>query len=59
MQDRQGVKWADQKCTGCSFYLKRDKDNKVKGMSVGGCSMPFAAGKVVADAGWCVTWAKK
>jgi hypothetical protein len=57
--DRQGVKWVDQKCVGCSFYQKRDKDNTVAGMAVGGCAMPFATGKVVADAGWCMTWAKK
>lgn len=57
--DRQGVKWADQKCKGCSFYQKREKDNKVNGMMVGGCAMPFAAGKVIADEGWCMTWAKK
>ena len=57
--DRQGVKWADQNCKNCSFYQKRDKDNKASGMTVGGCAMPFAAGKVVAENGWCMTWAKK
>ena len=59
MKDTQGVKWADQKCEGCSFYEKRDKDNKVGARSVGGCKMPFATGKVVASTGWCTTWAKK
>ena len=57
--ERSGVKWDDQKCTNCSFYQKRDKDNKIGAMAVGGCSMPFASGKVIADAGWCMTWAKK
>ena len=59
MTERAGVKWTDQKCTNCSFYQKHDKDNKVGALAVGGCTMPFAAGKVVADAGWCMTWAKK
>ena len=57
--DRQGVKWADQKCLNCNFYQVRAKDNKIGAMTVGGCTMPFAAGKVVAEAGWCNTWAKK
>lgn len=57
--ERSGVKWLDQKCTNCNFYQERKKDNKVGSIAVGGCGMPFAAGKVVANDGWCITWAKK
>jgi hypothetical protein len=56
--DRQGVKWVDQKCKGCSFFVSNG-DKKVNGMITGGCSMPFAKDKLVAAEGWCSTWAKK
>ena len=56
--ERAGVKWADQKCSGCAFYDKT-KEVSVGGVKAGPCSMPFAAGKVVAQSGWCSSWAKK
>lgn len=56
--ERSGVKWADQKCSGCAFYDKT-KEVSVGGVKAAPCSMPFAAGKVVAQAGWCSSWAKK
>lgn len=56
--DRQGVKWADQKCKGCSFFVANG-DKKVGGFTTGGCTMPFAKDKLVAADGWCATWAKK
>jgi hypothetical protein len=56
--ERAGVKWADQKCLGCAFYDKT-KEVSVGGVKAGPCSMPFAAGKVVAQGGWCSSWAKK
>lgn len=56
--DRAGVKFKDQKCTGCAFYLK-DKETKVGGKTAAPCQMPFANGKVVAAEGWCSSWAKK
>lgn len=52
--DRQGVKWADQKCSGCSFYAAAGKKD---GKEVGACSV-LAKNLVVAN-GWCTTWAKK
>ncbi len=56
--ERAGVKWADQKCSGCAFYDKT-KEVSVGGVKAAPCSMPFAAGKVVAQTGWCSSWAKK
>lgn len=56
--ERTGVKFKDQKCVGCAFYLK-DKEVKVGNIKAGPCQMPFAAGKVVAADGWCSSWAKK
>lgn len=56
--ERNGVKWADQTCLNCAFYDKT-KEVTVGGVKAGPCLMPFAAGKVVAQAGWCSTWAKK
>ena len=56
--ERTGVKWVDQKCSGCAFYDSK-KEVSVGGIKAGPCSMPFAAGKVVVGAGWCSTWAKK
>lgn len=56
--DRQGVKWIDQKCHACNFFVANG-DKKVGGMTTGGCSMPFAKDKLVSADGWCSTWAKK
>lgn len=56
--DRSGVKFKDQKCKGCAFYLA-DKEATVDGKKAAPCQMPFAAGKVVAAEGWCSSWAKK
>jgi hypothetical protein len=56
--ERTGVKWADQNCSNCAFYDKT-KEVSVGGVKAGPCSMPFAAGKVVHQTGWCTTWAKK
>jgi High potential iron-sulfur protein len=56
--ERSGVKWVDQKCSGCAFYDKT-KEVSVGGVKAAPCSMPFAAGKVVAQNGWCSSWAKK
>lgn len=56
--DRNGVKFKDQHCMNCSFYEKA-KESTVAGKKVAPCQMPFASGKVVAEKGWCTTWAKK
>lgn len=56
--DRGGVKFKDQHCVGCAFYEKA-KETTLDGKKVAPCQMPFAAGKVVAEKGWCTTWAKK
>lgn len=56
--DRAGVKFADQKCSNCAFYLK-DKETTVAGKKASGCQMPFATNKAVAAEGWCTSWAKK
>lgn len=56
--ERNGTKWADQKCSNCAFY-DATKEVSVGGVKAAPCAMPFAAGKVVAQAGWCTTWAKK
>lgn len=56
--ERMGVKFKDQKCSGCIFYVK-DKETTVSGKKAAPCQMPFAAGKVVAEKGWCSSWAKK
>ena len=56
--DRAGIKFKDQKCYACAFYMK-DKEATVNGKKAGGCQMPFAAGKLVTADGWCSSWAKK
>jgi hypothetical protein len=56
--ERAGVKWLDQKCLNCAFYDKT-KEVSVGGVKAGPCAMPFAAGKVVTQTGWCSSWAKK
>jgi hypothetical protein len=56
--ERSGVKWTDQKCSNCAFY-DATKPLIVGGVKAAPCSMPFAAGKVVAQDAWCTTWAKK
>lgn len=56
--ERNGVKFEKQQCTGCSFY-DASKAATVGGRKAGGCQMPFAAGKLVSNSGWCTTWAKK
>jgi len=56
--ERTGVKFKDQKCKGCAFYVK-DKEAKVSGKTAAPCQMPFATGKAVAAEGWCTSWAKR
>ena len=56
--DRAGVKFKDQTCKNCAFYVK-DKEANVGGKKAGPCQMPFAVGKFVAAEGWCSSWAKK
>lgn len=56
--ERSGVKFKDQNCNGCAFYQK-EKEAMTSGKKSAPCQMPFAAGKVVASAGWCSSWAKK
>lgn len=56
--DRAGVKHKDQKCNNCVFYVP-GQETTVDGKKAAPCQMPFAAGKVVAAAGWCSSWAKK
>lgn len=56
--ERNGVKFKDQHCNGCSFYEKA-KETTIGGKKAAPCQMPFASGKCVAEKGWCSTWAKK
>ncbi|MBY0555018.1 high-potential iron-sulfur protein [bacterium] len=56
--ERTGVKFKDQHCKSCVFYLK-DKETTVSGKKAAPCQMPFATGKAVAAEGWCTSWAKK
>lgn len=56
--ERSAVAFKDQRCVTCSFYQK-DKETKVGGKTAAPCQMPFATGKVVAERGWCTSWAKK
>ncbi len=56
--ERQGVKFKDQKCSGCALYQK-ETETTVGGKKAGKCLAPFATGKYVAADGWCSTWAKK
>ena len=54
--ERNGIKWANQKCHNCNFYQK-DKEGKASGKTAAPCQL--LAGKAVASEGWCTTWAKK
>ena len=56
--ERSGVKFQNQLCKGCAFYTL-DKETTVAGKKAAPCQMPFAAGKSVAAAGWCSSWAKR
>ena len=56
--ERNGMKFEAQNCKNCIFYVG-DKEITVAGKKAAPCQIPFAAGKVVAAAGWCTTWAKK
>lgn len=56
--DRSGVKFKDQHCVGCAFYEKA-KETTAGGKKAAPCQMPFASGKLVAEKGWCTTWAKR
>jgi hypothetical protein len=58
MTERSGVKFQDQKCKSCAFYVA-DKEVTASGKKAAPCQLPFATGKVVAADGWCSTWAKK
>ena len=52
--DRNGVKFADQKCSNCAIYTK---DASGKG---GKCAL-FSSppGLLVKDNSWCASWSKK
>jgi len=52
--DRQGVKFADQKCANCILYSKHGIQG---GVEVGKCQI--FANQVVKATGWCTSWAKK
>ncbi|MBC7754168.1 MAG: high-potential iron-sulfur protein [Moraxellaceae bacterium] len=54
--ERSGVKWTDQKCQGCNFYVK-EKEGKASGKTAAPCQL--LANKAVAATGWCSSWAKK
>lgn len=56
--ERNGVKFKEQKCSGCTFY-SADKEATVEGKKAAPCQLPFAGGKAVVAAGWCTTWAKR
>ena len=56
--ERTGVKFKDQSCKACAFYVK-DKETTVGGKKCAPCQMPFAIGKNVSADGWCTSWAKK
>lgn len=56
--DRAGVKFKDQHCDKCIFYVKA-QEATVEGKKAAPCQMPFAKDKFVAAQGWCSTWAKK
>jgi len=52
--DRQGVKFADQKCEKCMLYTHVGKKG---GADVGKCTL--FANQLVHSTGWCASWAKK
>jgi hypothetical protein len=52
--DRQGVKFADQKCTGCMLYTSIGKKD---GVEAGKCTL--FANQLVKGEGWCSSWSKK
>jgi hypothetical protein len=56
--ERSGVKFKDQQCKGCAFYVK-DKEATAGGKKSAPCQMPFAGGKNVSSEGWCTSWAKR
>lgn len=52
--DRQGVKFADQRCSGCMLYSKVGTKDGVEG---GKCTL--FAGQLVKGNAWCSSWSKK
>lgn len=56
--DRAGVKFKDQQCKGCQFYVLA-QEKMIAGKKAAPCEMPFAAGKNVSVTGWCSSWAKR
>jgi hypothetical protein len=52
--ERQGVKFAEQKCTNCILYTTHGNKD---GQEVGKCQL--FANQVVKSTGWCTSWAKK
>lgn len=52
--DRQGVKFANQKCSGCMLYTSEGKKD---GVEAGKCTL--FANKLVKGNGWCASWSKK
>lgn len=54
--DKSGVKFADQKCQNCAFYVK-EKEATVGGKKAAPCQL--IPGKAVLPAAWCTSWAKR
>lgn len=52
--DRMSVKWDDQFCKNCMFYVEAGKKD---GAVVGTCQL--IPKKLVKAEGWCNSWAKK
>ncbi len=52
--DRQGLKFDQQFCRNCSFYVKK---STINGKEAGTCQV--LQGCLVAADGWCSTWNKK
>ena len=56
--ERSGVKFENQQCKGCQFYVVA-QETTIAGKKAAPCQMPFAAGKDVSVTGWCSSWAKR
>ena len=52
--DRQGVKFENQKCSGCMLYTSIGKKD---GVEAGKCTL--FANMVVKGNSWCASWSKK
>ena len=54
--EKSGVKWVDQKCQTCAFYVK-DKEATIGGKKAAPCQL--LPNKAVLPTAWCNSWAKK